>query len=236
MHKLEHESLPRRVADRLQSQIIEKRMGEGDRLPTEPELMALFGVSRTVVREAAALLVSRGLVDVKPRRGMTVRAPDGSGVAESLAAQLQMSRVSLDQLLEVRLTLESSMAQIAAANRTDGDLDRLDDNLALMADPATDREATVNLDIAFHEAIADATHNPFFQIVIRPINDLLRALYIDKVGYMSLRGTTVDEHRAIVEAIRESRPDEAVAATRAHLERVGESVRGMIASSGGGSA
>ena len=104
MQKLEHESLPRRVADRLQSQIIEKRMGEGDRLPTEPELMALFGVSRTVVREAAALLVSRGLVDVKPRRGMTVRAPDGSGVAESLAAQLQMSRVSLDQLLEVRLT------------------------------------------------------------------------------------------------------------------------------------
>ncbi len=208
-------------------------MVEGDRLPTEPALMALFGVSRTVVREAAALLTSRGLVEVRPRRGMTVRAPDGSGVAESLAAQLQLSRVSLDQLLEVRLTLESAMAQIAAVNRTEDDLGRLDENLTHMADLKTDRATTINLDISFHEAVADATHNPFFQMVIRPINDLLRTLYIDKVGYMSLRDTTVIEHRAIVDAIRASSPDEAVAATRTHLSRVSESVRDMISKSGG---
>lgn len=233
MQRLEHESLPRRVADQIQSRIIEEHMVEGDRLPTEPALMALFGVSRTVVREAAALLTSRGLVEVRPRRGMTVRAPDGSGVAESLAAQLQLSRVSLDQLLEVRLTLESAMAQIAAVNRTEDDLGRLDENLTHMADLKTDRATTINLDISFHEAVADATHNPFFQMVIRPINDLLRTLYIDKVGYMSLRDTTVIEHRAIVDAIRASSPDEAVAATRTHLSRVSESVRDMISKSGG---
>lgn len=233
MNKIEQESLPKKVADRLQAQIIDDRLEAGARLPTEPELMEQYGVSRTVVREAAALLVSRGLVEVRPRRGMTVREPDGTGVAESLAAQLQMSRVSLPQLLEVRLTLETAMARIAASNRTEEDIARLEANIAEMAAPNADRNNTIHLDIAFHEALAEATHNPFFLMVSRPINDLLRVLYIDKVGYMSLRDTTIAEHRAIVDAIRASDSVAADQATVQHLSRVGDSVKTMIASSGG---
>ena len=203
-------------------------MGEGERLPTEPELMKSFGVSRTVVREAAALLMSRGIVEVRPRRGMTVKAPDGSGFAESLVAQLQMSRVSLDQLLEVRLMLESSMARIAAVNRTEDDLRLLDKNLSEMSS-SVDRDHTIELDLAFHEAIAAATHNPFFIMVARPINDLLRLLYHDKLGYMSLRETTVFEHRQIVESVRKKNRSGAEECTRKHLVRVANSFHKLIA-------
>tara|TARA_B100001057_G_scaffold206276_1_gene207027 strand:+ start:6201 stop:6902 length:702 start_codon:yes stop_codon:yes gene_type:complete len=226
--KLTHSSLPKRLADSIQAQIISKDMGEGERLPTEPELMKSFGVSRTVVREAAALLMSRGIVEVRPRRGMTVKAPDGSGFAESLVAQLQMSRVSLDQLLEVRLMLESSMARIAAVNRTEDDLRLLDKNLSEMSS-SVDRDHTIELDLAFHEAIAAATHNPFFIMVARPINDLLRLLYHDKLGYMSLRETTVFEHRQIVESVRKKNRSGAEECTRKHLVRVANSFHKLIA-------
>ncbi|MEJ2058351.1 MAG: GntR family transcriptional regulator, partial [Desulfofustis sp.] len=98
---IENVRLSKTVADDLQQKIISSELKVGDRLPTEPKLMEEYGVSRTVIREAAACLVSRGVVDVRPRRGMTVRAPDGKGLSDSLIAQLRMSNVSLSQLLQV---------------------------------------------------------------------------------------------------------------------------------------
>lgn len=231
MNLIESERLSKVVADRLQETIIGQGLTVGMKLPTEPELMKEFGVSRTVVREAAALLVSRGIVEVRPRRGMTVRAPDGHGLAESLIAQLQMSNVSLPQLLQVRLTLECAIASLAAVERTEEDLQKLESNLELMSAPDIDRSRTIELDIAFHELLSAATHNPFFLIVTRPINELLRRLYIDKIGYMSLREKTCQEHRAIVVAILNRQPDVADQATRDHLDRVGHSVEKLISES-----
>jgi DNA-binding FadR family transcriptional regulator len=217
------------VADRLQEKIIQGGLTMGMRLPTEPELMEEFGVSRTVVREAAALLVSRGIVEVRPRRGMTVRAPDGQGLAQSLVAQLRMSGVSLPQLLQVRLTLEGAIARLAAAERSETDIDAVEANLAEMSLADTPRDRAIELDLAFHDLLATATHNPFFLLVTRPINELLRSLYLDKVGYLSLRERTLAEHRDIFDAIRSRDPDLADKATRAHLGRVGQSVERLLA-------
>lgn len=228
MDRIETDRLSKTVADRLQEQIIRDRMALGQRLPTEPELMQAFGVSRTVVREATALLVSRGIVEVRPRRGLTVRAPDGQGLADSLVAQLRMSRVSLPQLLQVRVTLESAIARLAAASRSESDVAALRANLGEMRRTDLSRDAVVALDISFHDLLAAATHNPFFLLVTRPINALLRSLYVDRVGYMSLRQTTVAEHEAILAAVEAGDGDAADAATRSHLDRVGRSVAAMI--------
>jgi DNA-binding FadR family transcriptional regulator len=226
---IENQRLSRVVADRLQERIIVSGLSTGMALPTEPEIMEEFGVSRTVVREAAALLISRGLVEVRPRRGMTVRAPDGYGLADSLVAQLRMSRVSLPQLLRVRETLECAIARLAALDRTEEDLGKLRANLDEMAKASLDRGRTIELDMAFHELLSVATHNPFFLIVTRPVNELLRNLYIDRVGYMSLRELTLAEHGAIFAAIAVGDPDAADRATRDHLERIGGSVERLMA-------
>ena len=97
----------------MQDQIIGTDMRESDKLTIKPERIQSFGVSRAVVRNAVALLISRRLVVVRSRRNTTVKAPDGSGVAEGFVVQVQMSRISLEHLLEVRLILESSMVEIA---------------------------------------------------------------------------------------------------------------------------
>jgi DNA-binding FadR family transcriptional regulator len=229
MARIINEKLSKIVADRLMEQILQQGLGAGDKLPTEPALMETFGVSRTVVREAAALLASRGVVEVRPRRGMTVRAPDGSGVAESLHAHLQMSNVSPAQLLQVRLVLETAIVRLAAKQAIDEDIEALRRNLEQMQTAGDDRAKTIELDTAFHELLATATHNPFFSLVTKPIIELLRNLYMDKDRYMSLVADTFADHQAILSALESCSEKAAEQAMRIHLGRVEENVRALLA-------
>ncbi len=226
---IENERLSKTVADDIQRKIINSELTVGDQLPTEPKLMEEYGVSRTVIREAAACLVSRGVVDVRPRRGMTVRAPDGKGLSESLIAQLQMSNVSLSQLLQVRSVLETAMARLAASQRTEDDIARLRENLHRIETADTDRRGVLKIDLEFHDLLAEATHNPFFILVSRPITELLYSIYINKSDYMAFRTTTCTEHRAIVDAIASRDGDGAAAAIEKHLNRVGTTIEKLLA-------
>ena len=228
MPLLTNERLSKTVADDLQQKIIRDKLNVGAQLPTEPELMEEYGVSRTVVREAAAWLVSRGVVDVRPRRGMTVRAPDGKGLAETLVAQLQMSKVSLPQLLQVRSVLESAIVELAAAQRTSEDITRLHGNLERMKATDLDRPEAIKVDLEFHDLLAAATHNPFFTLVSRPITELLYSVYINKSGYMSFQSLTIAEHQAVVDAIVDKDPEGAVLAIQKHLDRVGTTVAELL--------
>ena len=233
MPLLTNERLSKTVADDLKRKIIREKLKVGARLPTEPELMEEYGVSRTVVREAAACLVSRGVVDVRPRRGMTVREPDGKGLAETLVAQLQMSKVSLPQLLQVRSVLEAAIVELAAAQRTPEDLDRLRDNLKSMKAGDLDRHEAIKVDLEFHDLLAAATHNPFFTLVSRPITELLYSIYINKSGYMSFQSLTTAEHEAVVDAIVDKDPAGAVLAIQKHLDRVGATVAELLSENQG---
>ncbi len=223
-----NERLSKTVADDLQQKIIRNKLKVGEQLPTEPRLMEEYGVSRTVIREAAACLVSRGVVDVRPRRGMTVRAPDGKGLAESLIAQLQMSKVSLPQLLHVRIVLETAMVRLAAEQRTAEDIERLRNNLTCMKAADLDRHEAIKVDLEFHDLLAAATHNPFFSLVSRPITELLYSIYINKSGYMSFQSLTASEHAAIVDAIEEKDAEDACLAMQQHLHRVGTTVEELL--------
>lgn len=228
MAKIQNERLSKIVADQLMNQIITREYVAGKRLPTEPEIMADFGVSRTVVREAAALLVSRGVVDVRPRRGMTVRKADGQGIAESLTAQLQMRRVSPSQLLQVRLVLETAIVRLAAVERTTQDLEKLAANLDRITVTGISIDETIRLDIEFHDLLAEATHNPFFSLIYRPIHELLGTFYRDKDTYIVLVNKTFGEHKAIFNTISQGLVEESETAMRNHLKSVERHVNAMI--------
>ncbi len=228
MPPLTSERLSKTVADDLQQKIISDRLKVGDQLPTEPELMKEYGVSRTVIREAAACLVSRGVVDVRPRRGMTVRAPDGKGLAESLIAQLQMSKVSFPQLLQVRSVLETAIVELAAEQRTEEDIVRLNDNLERMQAANLEPHQALTVDLELHDLLAAATHNPFFTLVSRPITELLYSLYVNQSGYMSFQSLTFAEHKAVVDGVVDKNPAAAVQAIQNHLDRVGTTVAELL--------
>ena len=208
------------IADRLQEHIISNQLSPGTSLPTEYELMKQFGVGRSAVREAAKVLVQRGLVDVRPGRGMTVAEPLGDVVTRQLIAHLQLSKASASQLFEVRELLETQIARSAAEHHTDADLDQLR-HVVRQADDAPDDDAAyARVDLAFHQALARATQNPFYSLVVSAIFLLLRDPSLAPLRYKSVRKLTQREHRSIISALETGNADEAAAACRAHLNRV----------------
>jgi len=209
--------LPEALADTLQEEIL--GLSAGDRLPTEAELAERFDVSRTVVRETARLLVQRGLVTVKPGRGMAVAEFDGRLIADQYALLLRLSQGSFEQLQEVRLALEVEMAVLAAARRTDEQLAAMHEANRRLQN-TDDRAEFLDADLAFHELVAEASGNPFFGLVIRPINGFLREAYRTGPGYTGEAGHTVQEHVEIAAAIDSGDPSRARFAVENHLRRI----------------
>lgn len=208
------------VADQITNFLVERRLEPGDRLPTEPELVEQFDVSRTVVREAGRLLVERGLVDIRPGRGMVVAAFDGTSISRQWQVMLAREQGTFRHLMEMRLALEVSMTGLAAERRTEADLAGIRETLVAFRSAGTDQRAALDADLAFHAAVAVAAHNPFFRHVIDPINDYLRQVYEPSLGYSSARDHTANEHERIAQCIEEGNPIGAREAAAHHLGRV----------------
>jgi GntR family transcriptional regulator, transcriptional repressor for pyruvate dehydrogenase complex len=224
--------LPEVVADALQQEILKAGLNAGDRLPTEPELAESYGVSRTVVREAARLLAQRGLVTVRPGRGMTVAEVDGRLIAEQYGLLMRLSDGTFAQLLELRLVLEVEMAALAAARRTPEQVAAMHESNRRLAQARGSRDAFLAADLAFHELMAEASGNPFFSLVVGPINGFLRDAYSNGPGYPSEAHHTVDEHAEIAAAIAAGDPGGARFQTERHLRRIIGARKKLIADDG----
>lgn len=210
------------VAERIQNRILMERLQPGDRLPTEAELAAEHDVSRSVIREAGRILDDRGLVDIRPGRGMIVARPDGSQVAEQYAILLQMNQATFEQLMQTRMIVESELVGLAAAHRSDSDVTAMRDSLARAKAAESDFETFLEEDLRFHELISRASGNPFFALFIDPVNVCLRQLYTDPTRYMASAALTFREHEAILNAIDNRDVAAATSASRGHLARVVE--------------
>jgi GntR family transcriptional repressor for pyruvate dehydrogenase complex len=216
------------VAEAIKNRLIEDDLQPGDRLPTEPELAQLYDVSRTVVREAGRILVERGLVDIRPGRGMVVADFDGTSISRQYRLLLELKQGSFRQLMELRLALEVGLAEYAAARHTPADDRRIRAALAAFAGAGTDQAAALEADLEFHAAVAAAADNPFFAHAVNPINDYLRRTYRGSLGYQATQGRTLDEHTAIAEAILRGDRAEAGQAARRHLSRVLASAAALV--------
>jgi GntR family transcriptional regulator, transcriptional repressor for pyruvate dehydrogenase complex len=198
------ERLSDRLAARIAEQIDGGALHPGDRLPTEQQLAAAYGVSRTVVREAVHQLRSQGLVRSRQGSGVFVTAPPAHRalafdpkVLESLDAVVQM--------VELRRVIEGEMAALAAQRATRAQVTDLKRAL-LGIDAATDSgELGVEQDMAFHRAIGEATGNPQFVRLLGILEDYLRDAMTVTKGYESRRLDFMEdvrrEHRAIYEAV-----------------------------------
>src|SRR5262245_3904171 len=146
------------------------RSGEwpvGSLLPAERVLVETFGASRIALREALSTLRALGVLDTEHGRGSTVRRIDTSILGKLLPLMLSLEgERPFEQTFELRLALESRTAYLAAHCRSDDEMveiDRLAAEYRRQADGNLD--GAVATDIAFHMAVARATHNPLFPTV-----------------------------------------------------------------------
>lgn len=130
----------------------------GARLPSEPQLIAMTGVSRSSVREAIRGLETLGLIEIRRGKGTYVREISAGGVTDAQLLLLLDDRKVLEDLIEVRLVLEPLLVRLAAERATDEDIAALARALEGMAH-ARDHEEWHSPHLAFHQALATAAHN-----------------------------------------------------------------------------
>jgi len=197
-------SLRDKLAAQIEGMIVEQRLQPGDKLPSERELSALYGVSRTVIREAVATLTAKSLLEPQRGGGILVKAPDIASVSRSLTLCLRLGRPELtyDKVHEVRSLIEVEIAGLAALRRTDEDIQALETLLDAIDPDAIDRTAFAQVDVAFHRQLAAATHNDLYSVILDSIADVL--IDVRTLGY-DVPGTperAIIHHREILDEVR----------------------------------
>ncbi len=212
------------AVDLIQEKILERiRSGQwpaGTALPSERDLMDEFQVSRIPLREAIAGLRALGVLHTRPGSGTRVRHVDAHTVAQllPLIVTLEGER-TFSQVFELRLAVESQTAALAARHHTVLDARILRDLLGrLKADLDANLEEAVETDLEFHVAIARATQNPLFEVLMQTLATLVKHVQVESCKDDPIRRRRAyDAHQAIVEAILARDADRARAEMEAHL-------------------
>lgn len=205
----------------LEQMIRDGRIVHEERLPPERELAQHLRVSRTSLREALHELELKGLVDRRPGRGTLVLDPNRSQVGESLLGRMQATERDLRHVMDLRAALEPPIAARAAQRATPADVQRLRDLLEAMREERS-RSASAELDVQFHDSIAQATHNPHLVRLLRFasewIDESRRAVAFDR----RRRDRSISAHEEILACIESRDPEGATSAMRRHIEAVNE--------------
>ena len=210
------------VVERLAAEIGSGRIVPGTRLPTEQELTAALGVSRTVVREAVAALRAEGLVETRQGVGAFVTR-DIQRRPFRIDPDLLHSIDEVVQVMELRTGVEVEAAGIAAERSNAVSRGRVAKSLAAIDTALARGETAVDEDFAFHQAIAAATGNPHFMRFLEFLGRFLIPRQSVRVGVKTVQDQQSylqriqTEHRAIAAAIDGGDVAAARRAMRRHL-------------------
>jgi len=212
--------LVEQVVNEIQGLIFEKQLVPGMKLPSERELCEQLGVSRTVLREAVRMLVSKGLLETRPGVGTTVREVSSTQISEPLSLLLSSGKasISLDHIHQVRRILEVEIAEIAAMQAGEEDLAELKRILEAMEKASNERGSFAELDSQFHAALTRTTHNPLLSILIDSIQDLMLDVRLLVQEYPDLHDEVMPDHRRILDRVSARDPKGARRAMEIHLE------------------
>jgi DNA-binding FadR family transcriptional regulator len=205
------------VLSRLRKYIVDESLRPGDRLPTETELAARFGVSRLSLREATKSLELLGIVQAKPGKGLTLGHVNMDRVTEYLGFHPALQGVAPDVLIDTRLVIETGvlphvagrMARDPAIYET---LDRINRELR----QARTVRRWVESDKAFHRELISASG----LLPLRAFSDVLDVFFqrfresIKKAEWAK----GIDSHQRIIDALRDGRVEDGVKGLRVHIE------------------
>ena len=215
-------NLTHELVQALGDRIRDGRLPQGSKLPTEAAVMAEFGVSRTVVREAISRLQAAGTVQTRHGIGTFVVGLGEGGAFHIGQQQLQTLR-DVVAVLELRIGIETEGAALAAQRRTPADLAAMRQALAAFNVALAEGRDAVGADFQFHLEIARATRNEHFVELMGTLGAGIiprarlepgeppsadRRAYLERVNA---------EHESILDAIAAGDTEAARAAMRTHL-------------------
>jgi len=215
--------LSSRITDQLEK-LIATEFAPGNLLPNEKELAARFQVSRIVIREAMKMLEDRGVVEVRAGRGTTVVSPTPEHVKGALFRLFRAGGIptlqEMEGLLELRSVLEEKAAELSAKRAKPMELAEIEAALMGMrfGKNADDIYAA---DLRFHLAVARASGNRFFEMVLGPLTHV----FLAQIKLTDQINVGVRDHGKIYAAIRRRDPEEAARAMRRLLNMTRSDMR-----------
>lgn len=193
----------------------------GDVLPSETAISERLGVSRAVTREAFRALSALRILEIGNGRRARVAAPDAAALSMIIDHTVYTKQLSIQQVLDVRRTLELRSASLAALRRSDAEAQILQDTVAQMFVSIEAPDRLMGLDIHFHEVIARASGNSLYTILIgsfRVITEQTWHIGWRSRGSLENRTENIRCHERIATAIAVQDPVRAEAMMAEHFD------------------
>jgi GntR family transcriptional repressor for pyruvate dehydrogenase complex len=204
------------IIERLTSLIIEGGLRPGDQLFTERELMTRLGVGRSSLREAIKTLSALGILDIRHGTGTFISSGGTSMLTRPLKWGLFLTQTSVRDVIDARASMEISMARWAAERATEAEIADIAKLLKHLEESQGDAQRYVEYDLAFHMAIARASHNELFLSVLTMLQHILRVWMETTFAERSVSNNSMKLHRRIFAAIKARDPEAAAQAMAIH--------------------
>lgn len=197
------------IVEQVEQALARGTLRPGSRLPSERELMTQFAVSRSTVREALRVLESSGLIRSRPGdpHGAEVLPYSAGSLRKSMLRLARVDELSLRELIQFRMVLESAAYMIAARMRTPEQVAQMEAALARMDDAiGKGHEAFSEADVAFHDIVAQASGNMLIEVCGEAVRGVVLGLIDDSItraadhaGHMR---QSVSHHAEVLDAVR----------------------------------
>ena len=200
----------------------------GDRLPSEANLSKELNVSRTVVREAFRSLAAMRIIDLAAGKRATVAILDHGAMGLMIEHGVHTDQISIQQIYDVRRTIETRIVTLAALRRSDAEAGDIVGLARAMREAVAESERLMESDLAFHLALARASRNPVFALIVGAFQGITRQTW--PIGWKSrttaeARDRMLRTHEEIAEAVAGGDPARAALTMERHFD---ESVRALL--------
>ncbi|WP_101697561.1 FadR/GntR family transcriptional regulator [Clostridium minihomine] len=210
-------NISEQVFNQLKQQLLDGTWTPGQKLPSENELCAAFGVSRITVRQALQKLTVLGLLETRLGEGSFVREFTPGHYMNEMIPAMYLGASSVEEIFEFRVIMEVEVAGIAARKATDADIERLSQSLKRMTDIRGDINAYTKEDFHFHMILAEISGNSLVIHLMGLLTDVLEAA-IQNVTRTIGEDSGLKYHNLLLEAIKIHNYDMAKTVMREHVE------------------
>jgi GntR family transcriptional repressor for pyruvate dehydrogenase complex len=227
---IEKNSISDDIVQQIMKQISIGNLQPGQRLPSERDLCKSFNAGRSSLREALRCLSIMGVLNARVGEGTSV-AIDGSKFLETVMQWCFITeKYDIKNLMELRIALEGLAAARSAERATEEDIQNMDNLISRMEIAVSDPKRFGALDLQFHVCIARSSQNQvIFDLVLLIRGQLARAISAVLV-LPQARPLSIEEHTAILKAIKRRNPEAARKAMQAHLQAAVKRYEGSQAS------
>ncbi len=210
------------ITEQIQRLIEGGQLKHGDQLPPERRLAEIFHVSRHSVREAIRTLEEKNILKSRIGSGTYIISEDEHLVVDFLAQAIHKEKDKLAEIFQFRRMIEPEIAALAAEQASDLDVSQLLDLIERQRRTGTDFRAAIELDQAFHLALARMAKNGVLLKVVERLNDILSESRVQISQSQGRLERSVAGHARIIQAVASGNSEKAAKAMKEHLKQVEE--------------